>query len=312
MKIKYTDALNKMSLFFAPALAVLGLVVGWQFLDYFNSTAKIDVGINHVITTYDQEKIFEDFIQYGVDIPDSILAIRMRMMTVRNVQVDRDYKSRRAVKFSLFSFDSVEGPKRFKNIREAVRDTFREIAGTAWDLPDGWTSNKVFWEEDFPALIEQVVDTITFHQALRIIISRRIVTVLMWIWNSGSAPAKTIEITLQRPWLLRPRSIMSQAEVEFMEIEATQPMCRITNYRDYAEISIPFLEENGDCRFYVTTSMQNVTKDNVFVDYTSEKNIDGRKIAYWSIGAFLFYYLIVVPLFGRLMAHPISGRINKK
>lgn len=205
-----------------------------------------------------------------------------------------DFKSRQVVERWLQTAKSFGKVDAYKDLLDGVVYSFRERIGTARDLPSDYVSNRAFWEVHFPAAMDQIVDTVTFHQALRITIARRLVTVLLSVFNAGSAPAKAIKVTLQRPYLVKPRSIMTSAEVEYIEIESEQPICQISNAKSHAIISIPFLKKEELYSFYVTTSMTNVTKENVIIDYTSHRFIDGYRIMKLSLIIIVLYYFLPI------------------
>lgn len=287
--------------FLSVAVSVATIVGLWSFLEYFNSSAKVDFQLSYHNINYDTEAIVSDFHMYGVQIPGST---QLPYGTSINPTYPHDeFKKRKNVEL----YNKVARIRRDLNLDKDLRDAIvfklRERAGNRRERPVAAINNRAFWESEFPHSIDSVVDSVTFQQAMRIVISHRGVTMLMGVSNLGTIAARDVKLTLQSPWLLKPRSLMTEAEVKFLQIQSDRAVCQISNNGNYANISIPFLEVGATIVFTIVTSMTNLTADNVYLHYETARGLDAGAIVWTTVIGVIAVYLAPFALspFSRLL-----------
>jgi hypothetical protein len=306
---KYNEILRWSRSFFNDVFLIAGIVTALTISGYFISRADIKYDINHRNTRYDDKSILRDFHKYSLKVPSALL-IKLRPTTITMGKGKFEFSRDNPIKDSVPLPDSTRGLIiQIPELRDALKYKFREIIGSYGETGAGWIGNSEFWGTTFPdnlsgLLDSAIIDSISFYNAMKIILAHREVTVSISIDNAGSLIAKNIKIFLRRPFLLNPRSLMSVSKVEFVKIE---PQTYETEIGDgTAKIKIDYLKP-GDppAIFYVTTSLTNITKTNIFIDYETDKTFKLGRIGLTFIIVLLFYYGII-PLVIRVFKYFFS------
>jgi len=271
--LDYIYNLNRLRGFlFSPLLSIVSLVAVLSFFDFFNSDAGIEYEIKHVNVTYDTDGIIDDLITYKVNLPLSEILRHRKDIRIPSKQKD-SFKERLFSEHANQFSRSLGDLGYYDRIKKALVYNFEERAASSRRVFSAHISNRSFWESSILKQLETLVDTVTFIQVLHIIISRRVVTVQLHIGNSGDADAKNIKVFLQNPFLLKPRTMLTEAIVEFIQIESDQYIAEIENNGTNAKISIPFLAVGNYQSFQVTSSMTNLNNDNVFIDFETDRKV---------------------------------------
>jgi len=186
----------------------------------------------------------------------------------------------------------------------------RDLAGTYKDLSQGivfrfkenirsphFTGglsviNTAFWEAEFKKILASNVDSLTYCKALAIILAHREIETRFFISNDGELPAKNIDVNLRTPMLIEPREFITHSRVELLDIKPN--IFDISGNNIYRHISIPYMKPGQVEEFSITTSLTNITKENIFVSYDTEKILSANHIVKWLIVVTAIYILLAV------------------
>jgi len=105
---------------------------------------------------------------------------------------------------------------------------------------------------------------------------------------------------------------MSQAAVEFVSIEPDAPGCQITNKGTHASLLIPYLKPGDVTWVNVTTTMTNLTRDNILEYHESAPYIKPMKIlTWWLVLSGLILLIPFTPQVRRAAAKLVSRKSSK-
>ncbi|MDD4051298.1 MAG: hypothetical protein PHR28_05290 [candidate division Zixibacteria bacterium] len=264
---RYTDALRTI---LSDCFMIFAIVSAISFVDYFRASADIVTDVYYVANYYDNTGIRRDLLKYGLVEPFEIAQrLQSGWATVLpgppNYGPENPIDSFLLQRSHLRDYDSVSRLVRFEFKGECV--SYREA------LP-GAIINSDFWENVFFDSLSQAVDSTTLFKALMIVIAHRQINTTMIVYNQGLQDARAIHVYLEPPYLLNPRMLMANGRVTLLKLFPEYPTDQIQLNGNSAVIEIPYLRAGERHEFNVVTSMQNLSRRNIYANYETEKTIN--------------------------------------
>ncbi len=294
---KFSETLKYSRPYFSDLLLIVGIVTALSVSGYFMSRADVKYAVNHMNTWYDADSILRDFTKHDLK---TLLDLYINLKSQRVVVGKRKYEFSRDNPIDLSKPIPIRDMglgEQISELKDALKYKFREISGD-YDKPaPAWINNRAFWETTFPDTLSglfdsAILDSVSFYNAIKIILAHREITVMLSVRNVGSLIAKHVRILLKRPYLLNPRSLMSMSKVDFLRIE---PHAHETEMGDgYVKIKIDYLKPDNDVFFWITTSLTNITMRNIVVDYDTDKTLKLGRILWTFAIVLVAYYLIPI------------------
>jgi hypothetical protein len=281
-----------------PLLQALAVAGALSALDYFHAHANVEIAVRPINVWYDKTLIAKSMAEVGVDLVDSVYSWKPAHAEI----VDNpDFRDRESVRRELLEESAFGAPASREKLCASLRFKFHET-GVSDSRQMGFVNNSEFWEESFPELISGLVDDTTYRQALYSTIAGREVTTMLYLMNNGSAAAQDVNVYLDQPLLFEPRTLTGRAKVRYIDIEAEHYLVEASVDSQSARLSVPYMKPGETQHIYVTTSMANVTTNNVSVEYKTDRTLRVTQILYVLVFCIVMFYG-VLPLLRR----PTSG-----
>ncbi|MCK4632746.1 MAG: hypothetical protein KAT79_05710 [candidate division Zixibacteria bacterium] len=283
---EYKSSLERTRSIAADFVKVIAIVGAVSIVTYFWDSANLQTSVSYVDHWYDIEGILSDLHEHGLDKHFKSLPRRWAKVLSTDSKFMRGHPN--------FGHDTLFRFQEFDEMRDGVRFKPRPWIGNLSITPPGWIINIGFWESEFTDSLESMmerglIDSVAVYKTRKIIISRRIVLSVLSIQNSGDLAAKNIEVYLQSPFLLQPRCLISRAQPEFLTLSPDNDLLVRRGDLSLA-VSIPFLRNNDNRAFHIETSLTNISDNNVFVDYESDRVLRSDRILWISLIVLLLYY----------------------
>lgn len=279
---------------FSDILIITGLVTAFSFFEWFNSKASIEFELFYYACHYNTIEIVKDFKKHNAE---NALKLYFRLspsLTIVGSDSEYVFSKDHPIPKSLDLMDIPNNLKyHYDDLKEAIKYQFKERVGDFKAQPEFNVINTAFWEKAFVDSLALITDSISFCKTLSIIIAHREINTWLFISNKGDLAAKNIMLYLRPPMLLQPRGFITNSRVEFLDINP-----KLFNYdigSSFAKIEIPYMKPNQEEYFSILSSLTNVTKENVFIDFETEKNINvNRALRLLAIIGMIYILLAII------------------
>jgi len=270
--------------------AIVGAIA---VFDYFWSEAIIEFNVRYIDHAYNELQIRKQLALYKLD-----TAIKTLSEAKGSFGLALPDTSKFTSSSPLIETQSSPDSREIEKLKSSIEFKPSPIVGNYRNPQQLMIINKHFWERSFADLLIQKTDSLTAKQALQIILANREVYSVLFVHNSGRLPAKEITFSIRRPYLLWPRYLSNRAKVEFKSITSEYENFGIIEHKPVTKINLPYLKPGETASFDITTTLQNLSNEQIIALFDTDRKIDSKRLKMASIIT-LFSYFFLLPLIFR-------------
>jgi len=275
---------------FKEIALILGIVTALSFFQIFYEKAKIEIDIPEKIIScnYDESEIKAELRKHGLN---TALDFYHKTRDSYVVAGPQKYFDRNSPIIDLIPDEKII-TSLLAEFKAAVKFTPQKAAANykkhSWGPLSANIDNRGYWESFFIDSLSTLLDQETLIKTIGIVLAHRKVTTIIGVYNSGRITAKDIQIIISCPYLLNPHSYILYSRVEILDVGPLNHPLKIENNR--ATIEIKYLKPNVPEEFYVITSFTNVTKENIYINFDSNKELNLRLAIIFLVSLVWVYY----------------------
>lgn len=283
-------AIRKIAEDIVKLITIVGAITVIHFFWY---EANLESTVSFRFHTYDEFSITTDFVKYELKEPLKL------------------YHSLGKSYARLIEFDSAFGPSNplwppsdtsalhnfnyFQNLKKALKFEFNPLVRDFIEKPNGAIINVHFWEEVYIdslfSLMDSQIDSVIVFKAMKIILAHRQVTSALNIYNKGDLPAKNVKIHIRRPYLLWPRMLMTEAEVNILFASDSYGKRNIEKLNGSYELTSNHILPMQNETFHIVTSLQNISNYNIYIEFETDRKLNTNFVVYTFILLSILFYL---------------------